>query len=50
MLKLVRQVADAHKVVIHTHLSEGMQEIIYVKETYGTTPVQWVQSLGFLGP
>jgi 5-methylthioadenosine/S-adenosylhomocysteine deaminase len=27
-----------------------MQEIIYVKETYGTTPVQWVQSLGFLGP
>ncbi|KQV12308.1 amidohydrolase [Rhizobium sp. Root1203] len=50
MFKLVRQVADAHKVVIHTHLSEGMQEIIYVKETYGTTPVQWVQSLGFLGP
>ena len=50
MFKLVREVADAHKVVIHTHLAEGPQEIRYVKETYGTTPVQWVHSLGFLGP
>jgi 5-methylthioadenosine/S-adenosylhomocysteine deaminase len=50
MFKLVREVADAHKVVIHTHLAEGPQEIRYVKETYDTTPVQWVHSLGFLGP
>jgi 5-methylthioadenosine/S-adenosylhomocysteine deaminase len=50
MFKLVREVADAHKVVIHTHLAEGMQEIAYVRENYGTTPVQWVHSHGFLGP
>jgi 5-methylthioadenosine/S-adenosylhomocysteine deaminase len=50
MFKLVREVADAQKVVIHTHLAEGPQEVAYVKETYGTTPMQWVHSLGFLGP
>jgi 5-methylthioadenosine/S-adenosylhomocysteine deaminase len=50
MYRKVREVADAYKVVIHTHLAEGPQEIAYVKETYGTTPVQWVNSLGFLGP
>ncbi len=50
MFRLVREVADAHKVVIHTHLAEGMQEVKYVRETYGTTPVKWVNSLGFLGP
>jgi len=41
-------VADAEDVVIHTHLAEGPQEIAYVAGTYGTTPVQWLHSLGFL--
>jgi 5-methylthioadenosine/S-adenosylhomocysteine deaminase len=50
MYKLVREVADAHKIVIHTHLAEGMQEVRYIRETYETTPTQWVHSLGFLGP
>jgi len=48
MYRLVREVADAEDVVIHTHLAEGPQEIAYVAETYGTTPVQWLHSLGFL--
>jgi len=50
MFRLVRAVADAEKVAIHTHLAEGPQEVAYVAETYGTTPVRWVHSLGFLGP
>lgn len=50
MFKLVREVADAEKVAIHTHLAEGPQEVAYVADTYGTTPVKWVHSLGFLGP
>lgn len=50
MFRLVREVADAHKVAIHTHLAEGPQEVAYVADTYGTTPVKWVHSLGFLGP
>jgi 5-methylthioadenosine/S-adenosylhomocysteine deaminase len=50
MFRLVREVANAHKVPIHTHLSEGPQEMIYVAEKYGTSPVRWLDSLEFLGP
>lgn len=50
MWRLVREVADAHQVPIHTHLSEGMQEVEYCLENYGLRPVQWLHSLGFLGP
>ena len=50
MFRRVREVADEFGVVIHTHLSEGPQEISYVAETYGTRPVQWLNDLGFLGP
>lgn len=50
MFRLVREVADAHGIVIHTHLAEGPQEVRYVADMYGTTPVRWVHSLGFLGP
>jgi 5-methylthioadenosine/S-adenosylhomocysteine deaminase len=50
MFRLVREVANAEKVAIHTHLAEGPQEVAYVADTYGTTPVKWVHSLGFLGP
>lgn len=50
MFRLVREVADAEKVVIHTHLAEGPQEIAYVREVYDTTPVQWLHGLEFLRP
>lgn len=50
MWQLTRQVADEHQVPIHTHLAEGMNEVRYMDETYGTTTVQWLESLGFLGP
>ena len=50
MFRRVREVADAEKIAIHTHLAEGPQEVRYVADTYGTTPVRWVHSLGFLGP
>ncbi|MBP3035175.1 amidohydrolase [Arthrobacter sp. zg-ZUI100] len=50
MWKLTRTVADDHSVSIHTHLAEGMNEVRYMEQTYGTTSVQWLESLGFLGP
>lgn len=49
MWKLTREVADEYDVTIHTHLAEGMNEIRYVRETYDSTPVQWLDSLGLLG-
>jgi len=50
MFRRVREVANAEKIVIHTHLAEGPQEVRYVADTYGTTSVQWVHALDFLGP
>lgn len=46
----VRRLADDLGVTVHTHLSEGMQEVNYCLENYGLRPVQWLHSLGFLGP
>lgn len=48
MFRRVREVADEYQLAIHTHLSEGEQEIAYVAETYGTRPVQWLNDMGFL--
>ena len=45
----VRGLADQLGVTIHTHLSEGMEEVRYCLENYGMRPVQWLHSLGFLG-
>jgi 5-methylthioadenosine/S-adenosylhomocysteine deaminase len=50
MFRLVREVADATRVPIHTHLSEGMQEVNYCIEANGKRPAQWLESIGFLGP
>lgn len=50
MYRVVREIADAMNVPIHTHLSEGMQEVTYTQETYGMRPVRWLESLGFLKP
>ena len=44
----VRGLADDLGVTVHTHLSEGMQEVRYCLENYGMRPVQWLHSLGFL--
>lgn len=50
MWRLSRQVANQLGISIHTHLAEGVQELSYVGEQYGTTPTQWLASLGVLGP
>ena len=44
------EVADAHDLAIHTHLSEGQQEHRYVIEHHGMTPTAWLHSLGLLSP
>ncbi|MFM7262835.1 MAG: amidohydrolase [Acidimicrobiales bacterium] len=50
MWREVRRLADSLSVSIHTHLSEGRQEVAYTMENHGMRPVQWLDSLGFLGP
>jgi 5-methylthioadenosine/S-adenosylhomocysteine deaminase len=50
MWELVREVANEYQVPIHTHLAEGLNESRYMRDNYGTTTVQWLESLGILGP
>lgn len=50
MWQLARKVADEYGVAIHTHIAEGLIEVGYVRDNYQTTPVQWLHSLGVLGP
>ena len=45
------EVAAEQDLAIHTHLSEGQQEVRYVAEHYdGMTPTQWLHKLGVLSP
>lgn len=50
MWRLCREVANELHVPIHTHMAEGVQELNYVGTHYGTTPAQWLATLGVLGP
>lgn len=50
MWRRCREVADEFGLTIHTHLAEGMNEVRYMAETYGTTTVQWLDAMEFLGP
>lgn len=48
MWRLTAEVAQEFDLTIHTHLSEGMNEVRYMHEEYGTTTVRWLEELGVL--
>ncbi|WP_210418249.1 amidohydrolase family protein [Ruania zhangjianzhongii] len=48
MWQLAATVAEQHDLTTHTHVAEGMNEVRYMAEEYGTTTVQWLDSLGVL--
>ena len=46
-----RRLADKYGVGVHTHLAETLDEVRFVKDNYGKTPVQHLYELGvFEGP
>ena len=47
-LKRARHVADKYDVPIHIHLSETRSEVVEIKKRYMMTPVEYLDSLGFL--
>lgn len=49
-LKKVRKAASALNVGIHMHLAESREMVKLVKERHGLTPVELLESIGFLGP
>lgn len=51
--RLMREAADlarAKGVRLHTHLAETAEEDDYCQQTYGCSPVEYAESLGWLGP
>ncbi|MFI5181279.1 MAG: amidohydrolase [Thermoanaerobaculia bacterium] len=49
-LVAARALADEYGAPLLIHVSETKDEQRQVKEKYGTTPVKWLESIGFLGP
>lgn len=47
-LKRARHIADKYDVPIHIHLSETRSEVDDIKKRYMMTPVEYLDSLGFL--
>ncbi|MDG6104282.1 8-oxoguanine deaminase [Dactylosporangium aurantiacum] len=51
--RLMREAADlarAEGVRLHTHLAETVEEEAYCREVHRCTPVEYAESLGWLGP
>jgi 5-methylthioadenosine/S-adenosylhomocysteine deaminase len=46
----LRQVASDEQVGLHLHLAQSQREQAYIRETYGLGCVEYLHSLGFLGP
>jgi cytosine/adenosine deaminase-related metal-dependent hydrolase len=42
------ELARRHGLVLHTHLAETVEEEAYCRELYGATPVEYLESLGWL--
>jgi 5-methylthioadenosine/S-adenosylhomocysteine deaminase len=49
-LLAARGLADEFGAPLLIHVSETQDEQRQIKEKYGTTPVKWLDSIGFLGP
>ena len=47
---LARSYGAAHGVSLHTHLAENDSDIAYTRETFGCTPAEYVEALGWVGP
>lgn len=50
LLRASAELARASGVRLHTHLCETIDEENYCREHFGATPVQYMESLGWLGP
>lgn len=49
LLKSARKLADKYDVLLHIHLAEESWEVESIKTDRGMSPVEYLQSLGFLG-
>ena len=45
-----KELAERERMILHYHLSETLGEVEGNVEKYGKRPVEWLDSIGFLGP
>ena len=50
LMRQSAELARAYKVHLHTHLAETLDEATYCAETFGRTPVELAEDLGWMGP
>ncbi len=50
LLRQAAELARAKDVRLHTHLCETLDEEDYCRERFNSTPVEYMESLGWLGP
>lgn len=50
LMKDAAALARRHGVHLHTHLAENDKDIAYTRETFGRTPAEYAEDLGWLGP
>ena len=50
LLREAAALARRRGVLLHTHLAETLDEEKYCRERFGCTPVEYMESLGWLGP
>lgn len=48
VVRFTKQLADRYDVPLVIHLAEGQSEIDQIKEKFGKTPTEYLESLGFL--
>jgi len=49
LLKSAKELADKYDVLLHVHLAEENWEVEKIRADHGMSPVEYLQSLGFLG-
>ncbi len=48
-LSELKRISDREDVLLHVHLAQSQQEIEYIRQTHGVTPVELLDRIGFLG-
>lgn len=49
-LQYAKELSEKYNLAIHIHLSETANEVNIIKEKYGKSPVEFIDSMGLLGP
>ncbi|MCF4167181.1 8-oxoguanine deaminase [Zavarzinia compransoris] len=50
LMREAATLARAYGVSLHTHLAENANDIAYSRETFGMTPAEYAEDLGWVGP